>query len=515
MVQHSRHGREENLGEEAHTEAGADTIAEADGLGEDEAPQKLNLAIDVQKPSACERHITVTVPREDIDRYFDKAFSDMMESAAIPGFRPGRAPRKLVEHRYRKDVADQVRGSLLLDSMTQITESEDFVAISEPNFDPTAVELPDDGPLKFEFDIEVRPEFDLPNWKGLNIERPVRDFSEADVDQRLEVLLTNRGQLVPYSGAAEPGDYIVCKLAFKNGDQTLVEGTEEETLRLRPSLSFRDGNIEKFDKQMKGVRAGETRELNAKLTDNAPNEALRGKTVTAIFNVLEVKKLKLPELNDEFARSCDFEDVADLRKGVRGYLESQLAYQQQQAARKQVTAALTASANWDLPPDLLRRQSRRELERAVLELQRNGFGEAEIRAHENEIRQNSAVSTARALKEHFILERIAEEEKIDADADDYDHEIALIARQEGQSPRRVRARLDKAGMMDALRNQIIERKVLDMVLEHAKFKDVPYKPAGSDTEAVDSAAGGEEEESDIPEAKHPGEPEATPGKPKH
>ena len=79
--------------------------------------------------------------------------------------------RKLVEHRYRKEVADQVRGSLLLDSMTQITESEDFVAISEPEFDPTAVELPDDGPLKFEFDIEVRPEFDLPNWKGLSIER--------------------------------------------------------------------------------------------------------------------------------------------------------------------------------------------------------------------------------------------------------------------------------------------------------------------------------------------------------
>ena len=76
-------------------------------------------------------------------------------------------------------------------------------------------------------------------------------------------------------------------------------------------------------------------------------------------------------------------------QGVRGFLENQLSYQQQQAARKQVTAALTASANWDLPPDLLRRQSRRELERAVLELQRNGFGEAEIRAHENEIRQNS------------------------------------------------------------------------------------------------------------------------------
>ncbi len=391
MVQHSKERKEEKLGEEAQD----DGLAAANALGGDEAPEKLNLTIDIQKPSACERHITVTVPREDIERYYDKAFSDLMDSANIPGFRPGRAPRKLVEHRYRKEVADQVRGSLLLDSMTQITDSDEFVAISEPNFDATAVELPDEGPLKFEFDIEVRPEFDVPDWKGLHIERPVHEFSEADVDERLEILLTNRGQLIPYSGAAEPGDYIVCKLAFKNGEQLIFEGAEEETIRLRPTLSFRDGNVEKFDKQMKGVKAGETRELKAKLTENSPNEALRGKTVTAVFQVLEVKKLKKPELTDEFARSCDFEDLADLRKGIRGYLENQLSYQQQQAARKQVTAALTASANWDLPPDLLRRQSRRELQRAVLELQRNGFGEEQIRAHENEIRQNSAVATAR------------------------------------------------------------------------------------------------------------------------
>src|SRR5712691_3265443 len=128
--------------------------------GAEETPQKLNLEIKVDSRSACERHVTVTVPREDIDRYYDKAFSELMGTAAVPGFRAGRAPRKLVESRFRKDVSDQVKGSLLMDSMAQITEDEKFSAISEPDFDPMAVQVPDDGPMTFEFDLEVRPEFE-------------------------------------------------------------------------------------------------------------------------------------------------------------------------------------------------------------------------------------------------------------------------------------------------------------------------------------------------------------------
>src|SRR6202000_2237999 len=113
-------------------------------------------------------------------------------------------------------------------------------------------------------------------------------------------------------GAAESGDYISCNLTFKNGED-VISSAKEEVIRLKPVLSFRDGKIEKFDKQMKGVKAGETRELQAKLTQDAPNEALRGKTVTAEFEVLEVKKLKVPELNAEFLQSLGMESVEELR----------------------------------------------------------------------------------------------------------------------------------------------------------------------------------------------------------
>ena len=202
--------------------------------------------------------------------------------------------------------------------------------------------------------------------------------------------------------------------------------------------------------------------------------------------MLEVKKLKLPELTAELLDELGgFETEAELRDAIRKNLERQLEYEQQRIARSQISALLTKSANWELPPGLLQRQSARELERAVMELQRSGFSDAEIRAHENVLRQNSTATTATALKEHFILERIAEEEKIDADEDDYDTEIFLIAAQSGESPRRVRAQLEKRGPMDVLRNQIIERKVIELMQSEATFKDVPYEPRNDDTEAID------------------------------
>ena len=151
--------------------------------------------------------------------------------------------------------------------------------------------------------------------------------------------------------------------------------------------------------------------------------------------MLEVKALQLPELTPELLHELGgFKLEADLRDAIKDNLIQRLAYQQRQRAREQITAALTVAANWDLPPELLERQSHRELQRAVMELQRSGFSEEEIRAHENVLRQNSRASTARALKEHFILERIAEDQEIDADEDDYEAEIAMIARQTNESP---------------------------------------------------------------------------------
>ena len=474
----------------------ADTPTDEEANG---AEERLNLEVQVESPSACERHVTVTVSREDIDRYLNDAFSEMMPAANVPGFRIGRAPRKLVENQFKREVGDQIKGSLLMDSLSQISEEQEFTSISEPDLNLEAVEVPDEGPMTFEFDIEVRPDFEMPKWKGLKLDRVVREFTDEDVDQHLEKMLTRFGQLVPHEGAASEGDYLTVNIVTSLDGEQLTRD-EERVTRIRPTLSFRDGKLEGFDKLMEGAKADDKLSSKVELTDDAPNEEVRGKTVDVEFEVLEVKKLNLPELTEDFLKEMgDFETEEQLRDAIRANLQRQLEYEQQQQIRGQITASLTESADWDLPPELLKRQSARELERSVMELRRAGFSEAEIRARENLLQQNSAASTAKSLKEHFILERIAEEAEIEAEEGDFQKEIFLIAAQSGESPRRVRAQIEKRGMMDVLQNQIIERKVLEHVQGEAKFKDEPYEAEPLDVEAIHLAAGGDSG-SNIPDA---------------
>ena len=469
---------------------------------QEEKKQKMSLEVQVDRSGDCERHVTVTISREDIDRYLDDAFSEMMPTAAVPGFRPGRAPRKLIESRFRKEVSDQVKGSLLMDSIYQISQEQDYSPISEPDIQLDAVEVPKEGPMTFEFDVEVRPEFDLPQWKDLTINKPVHEFTKKDVDRQFTRILRRHSQVVPHNGPAETDDYITVDVKFQK-DGVVASELKEETICIRPTLSFHDGKLENFDRLMKGAQAGDVKEAVITLSPDAPNEELRGQDVDVTFQVRDVQKVELPELDGELLDQLGgFDSEGELRDAVQGSLEKQLAYQQQQSMRQQITAQLTRSADWKLPPGLLNRQGRRELERAVLELQAAGFGEEEIRAHENELRQNSQASTAAALKEHFILERIAEEEEIEDAPDDYDHEIELIAQQQQSSPRRVRARLEKQGTMDVLRNQIIERKVIELIASHAKFNETKYQPPDSDNiEAIEHTIGGGDE-TNIPEANH-------------
>jgi trigger factor len=415
--------------------------------------------------------------------------------------------------RFKDQIGDQVKGKVLVDAVSQVSDEHDFSAISEPDFDFDAVKLPDDGPMTFEFDLEVRPEFDLPDWKGLTLDKPTREIDEEDIDRHLARLLRGYATLAVKEGPAELGDSVTLNMCFTHDGKTLST-VEDRTLSLKASLSFRNAQFDGFGELLTGCVAGDKREATIKISDEAEIEDLQGKEVQAEFEVVQVNEQKLPELTSSFLEEIGgFVDEDDLRGAVKEELERQFKYRQQQQIRGQITGQLTATADWDLPPELLRRQAHRELQRMVLELQSSGFSQDVIKQHENQLRQNSLAHTATALKEHFILERIAEEEGVDAEPSDFDDEIELIAEQSGYPPRRVRARLEKRGEMDSLRNQIIERKVIERITAHAAVKETEMEPPADDVTAIDVAIGGEQEASEIPEAKHGEEAKSLPGQP--
>jgi trigger factor len=479
----------------------------------EETQEKLGLEVTIESPSACERHVTVTIDRPSIERYFKQEFDELVPKAEVPGFRPGRAPRKLVVNRFKDQVTDQVKGKLLMDAMGQVSDEHEFSAISEPDMDLDAVDLPDEGPMTFEFNLEVRPEFELPEWKGLTIESPAHEITDEEVQTHLERILARYGKHVEHDGPAAVGDFLTLNIAFSRDGEVLSTITEQ-TVQLKPRLSLRDAEIAGFGLLLAGTVAGEKRQTKVKISEEVENEELKGREVDAELEVIKVEKLELPRLTHSFLDEIGgFTDVDDLNDAVREELERQQKYRQQQQIREQITRQLTATANWELPPELLKKQSRRELQRVVLELRSSGFSDEMIQAYANQLQRNSMAHTSVALKEHFILERIAEEENIDAEPKDYDVQIELIAEQSGIPPRRVRARLEKRGEMDSLRNQIIERKVIELITSFAGVTEVPTEPPVDDEVAIDHAVSGTDDREEIPEAKHGEEPKPLPGAP--
>lgn len=161
---------------------------EVEGTDEDK-PAKLTQTVDIKDVGPCKKHIKVTVSREDIEGRRTEKFKELVFNSNVAGFRPGKAPRKLVERRFAKEVGDQVKTEVLLASLEQLAEDHDIAPLASPNIDPGKIELPPDGPMVYEFEIEVRPQFDLPTYKGLKIKRQVHTFTPEEIQNEQNRLL--------------------------------------------------------------------------------------------------------------------------------------------------------------------------------------------------------------------------------------------------------------------------------------------------------------------------------------
>lgn len=446
-----------------------ENVEQGDGAA---APYRLSIQVEIQNVGPCKRHVRVKVPRSDIEHFSTEAVEEVVQNAAVPGFRPGRVPAALAKRRFKDEISDSVRQRVLMSSLEQLAEENSLDPINEPDFDVESLRIPEEGDFEYEFDVEVRPEFELPSYGGLKIKRHQREVTDEDVSAYLNKFISQYGTLAVHDGPAEAGDFVTADIAFTRDGEPFRNLSQVE-LQLKPTVRFRDAEITGFDKLMAGSTPGTVKTAQIVISNEAEQIEMRGEKLTATITVTGVKRQQLPELNSAFFERVGYGDEQELRDEIQGMLQRQITYDQRQACRRQVLEKITESATWDLPESLVNKQTENALRREILEMQQAGFTSQQILARENELRQQSVTSTRQALKEHFVLDRIATQEKIEVTPIDIESEINMMAIQRGESPRRVRARLQKSGVIENLEAQIRERKAVDFILKSAQFEDVP------------------------------------------
>lgn len=454
---------------------------------EDEGAIKLTQTVDIKDVGPCKKHVKVTVDRGAIDKRFDERFSELTlsDQPQVRGFRPGKAPRKMIEKQYYESVAEEIKSQVLMASLEQLAEDQAISPLSPPEFDPNLLNIPKEGAFVYEFDIEVRPEFDLPNYKGMKLRRPVHTYTPDEVEAEKKRLLEPYGQLVPKEPAvADLFDTITadCTISFRGKE---INKLDEVRVKVEPQLALSDGVAEDFGAKMKGAKPGDTREVDITISQESGAEQLRGQKVQASFVVKDVKTTRPPEITQDFLEGTFGVSTADsFTELVSAVLERRLEYSQRQAARQQVLEQIAAASTWELPQDMLRKQARKTLHRKLLEMKNSGMSDEQLKGRRRLLEQDVLKSTADALKEHFVLQKVAEVEKIEIEQEDIDNEIDRIAEQSGESFRKVKARLEKEDLMEAVAADLLERKALDMIISSATYEDYELKASDQTAEVA-------------------------------
>ena len=244
-----------------------------------------------------------------------------------------------------------------MSSLEQIDKDYKLEPIIQPRLDIEAIEIPENGPMSFEMDVEVRPQFDVPDYKGLKVKRPIAELTEKDIDDQLNRFLEGRGTIVPkLEGNAEVGDYIIADLTFIGPDGEALDELKEVQFRLQSELRFQNGTITGVGAALAGAARGETREVEAKLGSAVENPELRGATIPVRVLINDLKRLRLPELNDSFFDSIGLDSCDELREAVAETLKRKIESEQRQAMHRQIVDQLIAATPFELPTDLVTRE---------------------------------------------------------------------------------------------------------------------------------------------------------------
>lgn len=423
--------------------------------------------VELQQIGPCKLKVMFEVSVDKVRQVVDDTYAKLNEAVQVPGFRKGRAPRSLLERKFGKEIGDEVKHRLIESSVKEAIDAKKFEPLTEPRLlDEESVQFKADAPFTFSMEVEVRPNIEIKNYTGVKVKKPQVRVTDEDVAKFIDFLREQKAEWEPVDEAAREGDQVIQDMDLIT-DGNVVMSEENVALILHDKISLLNVPIPEYYKAIVGHKTGDTVEYAARLPKDVEDPKLADKQVVVRSRIKSVKRKKLPELNEDFARSLDLDSLDELREDVRRKLTQQKEEDARADMYGQILTQLTEENDFPLPEGLVQKWAGDHLQRLAVDMIYRGEPPEAVQAELEKHKDDAQEQAARSLKQHLIIEHIASKEKIFVTEDEVDRRIEQIAARQGRWPTEIRDYLEQNDLLRALRNQMRVEKVLEYLLSKA------------------------------------------------
>ena len=423
--------------------------------------------------TATRREIQVEVPADVVASETEKVVQNLAKMARLPGFRRGKVPSSVVRSRFAEEIKSEVVDKLVPRYFQQETERQKLIPVSQPRV--TDLHLHDGEPLRFKATFEVLPEIEVSGYQDIRVERPDMTVSDEDVTKALEHIREQHATFIDIEGSSvADGDYVQASFTGKpkasaGGPEDAVGNEDAKPVSVDDVMIEVGGKntLREFSDNLRGATPGEVRTFEVSYPADFNDQRLAGKTFEYTVNVKGVKQKQLPELNEEFAKQLgDFKSVDEVTARIREGMEQEKRHEAEHQAKDKIIDELLKRYTFEVPESLVERQVDIRLERGLRALAAQGMKAEDMRKMDlNRLRAGQQEAATREVKASLLLDRIAEQEKIQVADEEIDKEVEALAQQSGQTADSIRARLTRDGAIERIRDRIRNDKALNFLYE--------------------------------------------------
>lgn len=431
--------------------------------------------VSVENLAPCKKLVRVEIEAKQVDDTFDSITKDFQRQASLPGFRPGKAPRDMVLRKYEKDITDEVKRKLISDSYRKALDEKKLDVVGYPDIEE--IQFGRGLTLQFAATVETAPEFELPDYKGLEVKKEARKVTDEDVQRAIDALRQQQTSFNTVERPAQIGDIAVVNYTGTSDGKPITDVaptaqglTEKKNFWVEmDSKSFIPG----FADQLVGAKAGDKRTVNVDFPADFVTKDLQGKKGVYEVEVVEVKEKILPTVDDKFAQSFGAENVQKLNEGVHRDLENELNYSQNRNIKNQLVSTLMSKVTFELPESAVANETRNVVFDIVRENQKRGVPRELIEQEKDKIYSAASEGAKERVKVSFLLQKIAEKENIKVSQQEVAQRIQAMAQMYQIPPEKFVKDLQKRNGFVEIYDQLANEKVVEFLQQNAKIEEVP------------------------------------------